>query len=127
MLFFLKIVIIHNVYIIYTWCMIQVKVFYFVTHNSTEIKPIELRDVLPKPDVIPGRVGRRTKRQISGQTQTSVEGKSLIRRLGFVWYPAMNSFFFSLDFIFLMHSCSLYVITLSDQNVYCFLIVFSLL
>lgn len=74
--------------------MIQVKVFYFDTHNSTEIKPIELRDVLPKPDVIPGRVGRRTKRQISGQTQTSVEGRSLIRRLGFVWYPALNSFFF---------------------------------
>lgn len=42
--------------------------------DNTDIKPIELRDVLPKPDVIPGRVGRRTKRQISGQTQTSVEG-----------------------------------------------------
>uniref|UniRef100_K1R0F1 N-terminal EF-hand calcium-binding protein 1 n=1 Tax=Magallana gigas TaxID=29159 RepID=K1R0F1_MAGGI len=42
--------------------------------RDTDIKPIELRDVLPKPDVIPGRVGRRTKRQISGQTQTSVEG-----------------------------------------------------
>lgn len=60
----------------YTLCMIQVKVLYFVIYNSTDIKPIELRDVLPKPDVIPGRVGRRTKRQMSGQTQTSVEGRS---------------------------------------------------
>lgn len=69
----------------YTLCMIQVKVLdYFVIYNSTDIKPIELRDVLPKPDVIPGRVGRRTKRQMSGQTQTSVEGRSLIGCLGFV-------------------------------------------
>lgn len=70
----------------YTLCMIQVKVLdYFVIYNySTDIKPIELRDVLPKPDVIPGRVGRRTKRQISGQTQTSVEGRSLSGCLGFV-------------------------------------------
>lgn len=69
----------------YTLCMIQVKVLdYFVIYNSTDIKPIELRDVLPKPDVIPGRVGRRTKRQISGQTQTSVEGRSLSGFLGFV-------------------------------------------
>lgn len=68
----------------YTLCMIQVKVLYFVIYNSTDIKPIELRDVLPKPDVIPGRVGRRTKRQISGQTQTSVEGRSPSGCLGFV-------------------------------------------
>lgn len=68
----------------YTLCMIQVKVLYFVIYNSTDIKPIELRDVLPKPDVIPGRVGRRTKRQMSGQTQTSVEGTSLSGCLGFV-------------------------------------------
>lgn len=68
----------------YTLCMIQVKVLYFVIYNSTDIKPIELRDVLPKPDVIPGRVGRRTKRQISGQTQTSVEGRSLSGCVGFV-------------------------------------------
>lgn len=69
---------------VYTCCMIQVKVLYFVYPNSTDIKPIEPRDVLPKPDVIPGRVGRRTKRQFSGQTQTSGEGRSLIRCFGFV-------------------------------------------
>lgn len=95
--------------VIYTCCMIQVhvKVLYFVNYISTEIKPIEPRDVLPKPDVIPGRVGRRTKRQISGQTQTSVEGRTLIRCLGFVWYPTLNSTFFSShSFIFYMRSSS---------------------
>ncbi|XP_022338323.1 N-terminal EF-hand calcium-binding protein 1-like [Crassostrea virginica] len=42
--------------------------------QNAGIKPIEPRDVLPKPDVIPGRVGRRTKRQISSQTSTPTDG-----------------------------------------------------
>ncbi|XP_048753005.2 N-terminal EF-hand calcium-binding protein 1-like [Ostrea edulis] len=42
--------------------------------ENSEVKPIELRDVLPKPDLIPGRVGRRTKRQISSQTSLQTEG-----------------------------------------------------
>ncbi|XP_062611379.1 N-terminal EF-hand calcium-binding protein 1-like [Saccostrea cucullata] len=42
--------------------------------ENTDIKPIEPRDVLPKPDVIPGRVGRRTKHQISSQSSVPSEG-----------------------------------------------------
>lgn len=94
--------------------MMQVKVLYFVIYNSTDIKPIELRDVLPKPDVIPGRVGRRTKRQISGQTQTSVEGRSLIKSSGFVLisHIELYSFFLFRSHILYAHTVLvLYIIT----------------
>lgn len=47
-------------------------IFIFGYFYSADIKPVDSSDVVKKSDVVPGRVGRRAKRQASNQSQLSI-------------------------------------------------------
>jgi hypothetical protein len=46
--------------------------FIFLCFYSDDIRPVDSSDVVKKSDVVPGRVGRRAKRQVSNQSHHGI-------------------------------------------------------